>query len=167
MFMHSHAYVLSIFYILQYYVVGAFLIVSLSLLLSLFLTLVCSMAHKRKSTPSRNPLCSRASSSSPSDPTPSHVKFHDEKAQSKFSENFSRRRIHSECQVILSYFSNTDLPTVIYSRGLGVTMWHPGHVPFHAHTRVLLQHAQIWILCTLVCHLRLGYTRCSHFESYI
>ena len=141
MFMHSHAYVLTIFYILLYYVVGAFLIVSLSLLLSLFLALVCSMTHKRKSTPSRNPLHSRASSSSPSDPTPSHVKFHDEKAQPKFSENFSRRGIHSERQVIMSYFSDTDLPTVIYSRGLGVTVWHPGHVPFHAHTRVLLQYA--------------------------
>ena len=32
-------------------------------------------------------------------------------------ENFSRRGIHSECQVILSNFFNIDLPTVIYSRG--------------------------------------------------
>ena len=34
-----------------------------------------------------------------------------------FLENFSRRNIHSECQVVLSDFSDTDLPTVIYSRG--------------------------------------------------
>ena len=32
-------------------------------------------------------------------------------------ENFSRRGIHLECQVILSNFFNIDLPTVIYSRG--------------------------------------------------
>ena len=32
-------------------------------------------------------------------------------------ENFSRRGIHSECQVILSNFFNIDLPTVIYSKG--------------------------------------------------
>ena len=78
----------------------------------------CVMAPKRKSIPSLNPLRSGASSSSsPSDPTPSHVWFCDEKAKSDFLENFSRRGIHSECQVVLSDFSNTDLPTVIYSRG--------------------------------------------------
>ena len=78
----------------------------------------CVMAPKRKSTPSQNPLPSGASSSSiPSNPTPSSVKFHDEKAKSDFFENFSRCSIHSKCQVILSNFSDTDLPTVIYSRG--------------------------------------------------
>ena len=73
MFMHFHAYMTSIFYILLYYIVGAFLIVSLSPSLSFFLALACSMAPKRKSTPSRNPICSGASSSSPSNPAPSHV----------------------------------------------------------------------------------------------
>ena len=34
-----------------------------------------------------------------------------------FLENFSRRGIHSKCQVILSNFFNTDLPTVIHNRG--------------------------------------------------
>ena len=91
---------------------------SLSLSLSLFLTLVCTMEPKRKSTPSQNPLHSGASTSS-SDPTPSHVRFHDDKARKDFSENFSQRGIHLECQVILLDFSNTDLPTVIYSRGGG------------------------------------------------
>ena len=67
-----------------------------------FFRLVCSMAPKHKSTPSRNPLRSRAASSSNS--TPSHVQFRDEKAQMDFSENFSRRGIHSECQVILLDF---------------------------------------------------------------
>ena len=75
------------------------------------------MAPERKSTSSRNPFRFRASSSSsPSNPTPSHVKFHDDIARKDFSENFSRRGIHLERQVVLSDSSDTDLPTVIYSR---------------------------------------------------
>ena len=77
--------------------------------------LVVSMAPKRKSTPSQNPLHSGASSSS--DPTPSHLRFCDENAQKGFSENFSRRGVHSECRVILADFADTDLPTIIHSRG--------------------------------------------------
>ena len=34
-----------------------------------------------------------------------------------FSENFSRRGIHSESQVILSDFADIDLPSVIHSKG--------------------------------------------------
>ena len=73
------------------------------------------MAPKRKSTPSRNPFHSGASSSS--DPTLSSIRFCDEQAWKDFLENFSKWGIHSECQVILSDFSDTDLPTVIHSRG--------------------------------------------------
>ena len=95
--------------------IGSFLHVSLSLSLSL---VNYSMAPKRKSTLSRNPLHSRASSSSPfANSTPSHVRFPDDKIRKDSSENFSWRNIHSECQVILSDFSDTDLPTVICSRG--------------------------------------------------
>ena len=72
---------------------------------------------KSKSTPSRNPLRSGASFSSSVDPTRSYVRFRDDKARQDFSKNFSRRGIHSESQVILSDFSNIDLPIVIYSRG--------------------------------------------------
>ena len=61
--------------------------------------LVVSMAPKRKSTPARNPLRSGASSST--DPSPSTVWFHDDDAFKAFSKNFSRRGIHSECQVRL------------------------------------------------------------------
>ena len=74
-----------------------------------------SIAPKRKSTPARNLLCSRASSSS--DPTLSYIRFRDNDAFKAFSENFSRWGIHSKCQVILSDFANTDLPTVIHSQG--------------------------------------------------
>ena len=56
-------------------------------------TLVVSMAHKCKSTPTQNPLRSGASLSF--DPSPSNVRFHDDDAFKVFSENFSRRGIHS------------------------------------------------------------------------
>ena len=104
-----HAYVPSFLYIHILNFFGALLLVYLSLLLS-----ACITAPKLKSTPSWNLLRSRASSF---DPTPSHLWFHDEKACKDFSENFSWWGIHSDRQVILSNFSNTDLPTVIYSRG--------------------------------------------------
>ena len=93
---------------------GVFLIVFLSLPFFLF-TLVVSMAPKRKSAPSQNPLRSKASSSS--DPTPSHIRFRDEDARKDFSEKFSWRGVHLERQVILADFTDTDLPTVIHNRG--------------------------------------------------
>ena len=83
--------------------------------LPLFLfTLIVSMTPKRKSTPARNPLHSGASSSS--DLSPSTVRFRDDDAFKAFLENFSRWGIHSECQVVLSDFADTDLPSVIHSR---------------------------------------------------
>ena len=70
-FMHTY---LQFFIFLYFDFFGAFLRVSLSP--SLLLALVCSMAPKRRSTSSWNPLLSEASSSSfPSDPTPSHIRF--------------------------------------------------------------------------------------------
>ena len=115
MFMHSPCIrTLFSIYFLYLNCFGTFLIVSLSLPLFLF-TLVMFMAPKRKSTPSQNPLCSGASSSS--DPTPSHLRFHDEDAWKDFSENFSQRGVHLKRRVILADFTDTDLPTVIHSRG--------------------------------------------------
>ena len=81
--------------------------------LNLF-TLVVSMAPKCKSTSTRNLLCSSASSSTNPSPT---VRFRDDDAFKAFSENFSRWGIHSECQIILLDFADTDLPSVIHSRG--------------------------------------------------
>ena len=118
----------------------------------------CVMAPKCKSTPSRNPLHSKASSSSsPFDPTPSHVWFHDEKAKSDFFENFSQCGIHSECQVVLSDFSDTDLPTVIYSRGWESLCGAPVTCP-----SVIIQYARIWLLYTLVFYSRSRYTHGSY-----
>ena len=71
------------------------------------------MAPKCKSAPSQTPFRLGASSS---DPIPSHVRFYDDKGRKDFSEKFSRRGFHSESQVILSDFFDTDLPTVIFSR---------------------------------------------------
>ena len=74
-----------------------------------------SLIPKRKSTPAQNPL--RSSASSSSDPTLSHIQFRDDDAFKAFSEKFSRRGIHLERQVILTDFADTDLPSVIHSRG--------------------------------------------------
>ena len=74
-----------------------------------------SMAPKCKSTPARNPLCFGASSSS--SPSPSNVRFYDDDAFKAFLENFSRQGNHSKCQVVLSDFADTDLPSVIHNRG--------------------------------------------------
>ena len=103
-------------YLLYFILLGTFLIAFSFSFFPLFLfTLAVSMAPKRKSTPARNPLHSEASLSS--DPTLSHIRFRDDVAFKAFSENFSRRDIPSASQVILSDFANTDLPSVIHSRG--------------------------------------------------
>ena len=115
MFMHPHAHILLFQYTCYIWTVWSFSN-CLFLPLSLFsFTLVVYMASKHKSTPSQNPFHSGASSSS--DSTPSHIRSRDEDARKDFSENYSWRGFHSERWVILSNFSNTNLPTVIHSRG--------------------------------------------------
>ena len=128
-----HAYIPSFLYIL---ILNCLVLFCLSFSLSLSFVSY-SMAPKRKSTPSWNPLRSEASSSSSSsistpsqnllsfgassssNPTPSYVRFHDEKAKLNFSENFCRRGIHAKRHVVLLDFSDTGLPTVIHNRGWG------------------------------------------------
>ena len=113
----SHAYVLHFsIYLLYLNNFGAFLIVSF-FPLSILFTLVVFMTPKRKSTPAQNPLHSSASSSSDSTPLSLSLRFHYDDSHKAFSENFSRHGIHSERQVILANFTDTDLPTVIHSRG--------------------------------------------------
>ena len=77
--------------------------------------LVVSMAPKRKSTQTWNPLHSGASLSS--DPSPSNVQFRDDDAFKAFSKNFSTQGIHLKCQVVLLDFADTNLPSVIHSKG--------------------------------------------------
>ena len=115
MFMHPHAYVLLFQYTCYIWTIWSFSDCLFLPSLSLLFTLIVSMAPKRKSNPSQNSLLSGASSSS--DPTPSHIRFRDEDTRKDFSENFSRRGVHSKRQVILMDFADTDLPDVIHSRG--------------------------------------------------
>ena len=46
--------------------------------------------------------------------------------------------------------------------GLGVTMWHLGHLSLRDHTGVLLQYAWIRLFNTWFCHSRLRYVHRSH-----
>ena len=111
----SHACILYFsIYLLYLNCFGDFLIVSFFPLSILFM-LVVFMAPKHKSTTAQNLLLSGASSSS--DSAPLSLQFRDDDAHKAFSENFSRRGIHSKRQVILADFADTDLPTVIHSRG--------------------------------------------------
>ena len=111
----SHAYVLYFsIYLLYLNCFEAFLIISFFPIFILF-TLVVSMAPKRKSTPTQNPLHSGASLSS--DYARLSLQFCDDDAHKAFLENFSRHSIRSERQVILADFVDTNLPTIIHSRG--------------------------------------------------
>ena len=114
---HVHAFPMHTYTLFNILVIfellGTFLIVFLSLPLFLF-TLVVSMAPKCKSTPARNLLRSEASSSF--DSAPLSLRFHDNDAHKAFSEDFSRRGVHLERQVILADFADTDLSTVIHNR---------------------------------------------------
>ena len=89
---HVYAFLMHTYQFCFYHLILNYLVLfCVSLSLSLSLSFVsCSMAPKRKSTPSQNPLRSKASSSySPSDSTPSHIQFRDDKARKDFVENFS------------------------------------------------------------------------------
>ena len=114
MFMHFSCIRTSFQYSWYLKLLGTFLIVSFSLSLCLF-TLDVSMAPKCKSTPARNAFHFDASSSS--DYAPLFLWLCDDDGHKAFSENFSRRGIHLERQVILSDFADTDLPSIIHSRG--------------------------------------------------
>ena len=113
---HVHAFSLHMYVFSHILIIvncfGIFLIVFFSLPL-LLVTLVVFMAPKHKSTPARNTLHSGAFSSS--DHAPLSLRFHNDKAYKAFTENFSRRGIHSEPRVILGHFADTDLPTIIHS----------------------------------------------------
>ena len=160
MLMHFHAYIPSFIFIFI-----LILLVLLCVFLSLALSFIsCSMAPKRKSSPSQNSFHSGASSSS--DTTPSHVWFCDDKACNDFSENFSRRGIHSERQVILSDFFDIDLPTVIYNRGweslCDIPITYPSVIIQEFYSNMHGFNTSVPI-----CHSCSRYALCSYFGSYI
>ena len=113
MLMHCSCIHTFSFSYLVLFVDGVFLFVSLSSL-SLSLSHSSRMAPKHKTTLSQNPFLSWTSCSNL---TPLSIRFCDVKARQDFFENFSKHGIHSECHVILSYFSDTALPIVIHSWG--------------------------------------------------
>ena len=126
---HVHAFSMHV-YLFSYILIivncfGTFLIVSFSLSL-LLVTLVMSMAPKRKSTSARNPLHSDASSFF--DHAPLSFWFCNDDAYKAFTENFSRRGIHLERRVILGHFANTDLPTnsgvLLHMHGIDRSVLH-------------------------------------------
>ena len=144
-------------YLLYLNCLGFFLIVFLSFPLFLF-TLVVSMAPKRKSILARIPLHSNASSSS--DSAPLFLRFCDDDAHKEISENFSRRGVHSKCQVILVDFADTNLPTIIHSReweslcDVSVTcplmLIQEFYSNMHGIDRLVLQHTRIPVTPQLV-----------------
>ena len=169
MFMHFPC-ILTLFsiYLILLILLGTFLIVLLFFLpLNLFM-LVVSMEPKRKSTHTWNLL--RSSASSSTDPSPSNVWFHDDDAFKAFSKNFSRRGIHLERQVILSNFSDTSLPIIIYNRGweslCGALVTCPSMMIQEFYSNMhefILQHLSFLLafeVCTLW-SLWILYPRCS------
>ena len=114
MFMHSPCIYTSFHIFLLLWIVLELFWLSLSFPSLFLVTLVVSMAPKRKSTPPWNPLHSGASTSSVY--APFSLRFRNDDAHKAFTKNFSRRGIHSKCRVILGHFSGTDLPTIIHSR---------------------------------------------------
>ena len=83
---------------------------SACLFLSPFLSVSCSMAPKRKSTPSQNPLRFRASSSSLSDSTPSHVWFRDDKFVRTFWRTFHDEAFIQNAKLFYQTFSILTFP---------------------------------------------------------
>ena len=135
---------------------------------SLSLSLVyvsCVMAPKRKSTLSLNPLCSEASTSS--DPTPSHVRFCDEKAKTDFFKKLSRQNIHLEHQVILSNFSDIDLLTVIHNRGWESLCDVPVTCPSVAVQVFYSNMHGFDYSVPFFCYSRSRYVHCGHSEYCI
>ena len=108
-----HAYVLFFQYTCYIWNVLELFWLSLSLPLFLFM-LVVSMAQKRKSTPARNPLHSRTSSSS--DSAPLYLRFRDDDAHKAFSENFSRRTFIRNAK---SFWRTSPTPTFLMSFTVG------------------------------------------------
>ena len=113
MFMHSPCICTSFHIFLLLWIVLELFWLSLSFPSLFLVTLVVSLAPKRKSTPARNPLHSGASTSF--DHAPLSLRFCNNDAHKAFTEKFSRWGFHLKRQVILGHFADTDLPTIIHS----------------------------------------------------
>ena len=126
MFMHFHAYIPSILYILIYLLVLFWLSRSLPLSLS-----CVSLLYGTQ------------------------MQIHT--VLEPFSKNFSRWGIHLECQVILSDFYNTDLPTVIYSRVGGHCVTSRSLVPLWSYrifTPICMDLILLYLISSLTFEVR-------------
>ena len=163
-----HAYIPNFVSIIL--ILNCLVLFCMSLSLSPFfsLALVCSMTPKHKSTPSWNPLHSSASSSSSSPLIALHLTS--SSMMIKPIRNFWRTS-HDEAfiQNAKSFYRIFLILTFPLSSivGLGVIVWHLGHLSLHDHTGVLLQYAWIRLYSTSFCHLRSRHAYRSHFGSYI
>ena len=87
----------------------------LSMCISLSTLVYLTMAPKaQKSVPSKNPISRFAYTSSS---IPPQLQFCDSNSHKEFEEKFSGWAIHSDCQVILSNFSDTMVSRSFISRG--------------------------------------------------
>ena len=86
-----------------------------------------------------------------------------------FSENFSRRGIHSECQVVLSDFFDTVHPTIIYSRSwesrCGIPITCPSVIiqEFYSNMHGINTFVPHFFTCVWGTHIivALGYPSCD------
>ena len=133
---------------------------SLSLLL---VTLVVSMAPKRKSTPARNPFHSSASSSSDHAPlslSVSVMMMPTRHLRKTFLERLSFGTP--------SHFGSFcwHLPSHCHSQSrMGVSLWQARHLSSRVDSGVLLQHAWDWLLRTLFHYSCPRYFYSYHFAA--
>ena len=159
---HVHAFHMHTFSTFQYtcYIWTVLELFWLFLSLPLFLfTLVVSMAPKRKSTPTWNPLHSSASSSSDSAPLSSVPWWWC--PQGILGELF-----YTRCSFGMPSHTGElrrHWPSHFYSQSrMEVTVWHLGHLSFHAHLGFLLQPARDWSFSTSLLYSRSRYAYSYH-----
>ena len=145
-----HLYVPSFIFIVILIYAGAFLHVSLSLSLSLLLSVSRSMAPKRKSTSSQNPLLFWGIFFFWHHSFSCTVQWR-QSTKGLFKELLMTRhsfRTPSHSIRLFRYW-----PSHYHLHlGLGVIVWHLGHLCLCDHIGVSLQHARIRYFSTSVCH---------------
>ena len=155
MLMHFHAYIPSFIFNLIF-----ILLVLFCVFLSLPPSFVsCSMASKRKSTPSQYHLRSWASF------LLTLLLLAYGSMMIKPDRNF-RRTFLNEAFIrnAKSFYQTFPILTFLLSSmsGLRVTVWHPSHLSLRDHSRVLLQHARIWYFSISFFRSHSRYTHCSY-----
>ena len=166
MFMHSPCICTSFHIFLLVWTVLELFWLSLSFSSLFLVTLVVSMAPKRKSTLAWNPLHSGASTSS--DHAPLSLRFRNDDAHKAFTKNFSWQGILFSTRHSFGTPSHLrsfcwHRPSHCHSQSkMGVFLWRARHLSSHADSGVLLQHARDWPLHTSFCYLGSRYFYSCH-----